>query len=87
MVAPPKAAALFGALVCFVLASATSASAVTAEVAKKCSAEAAKNFPAKNTGNPASRSGDVDGLSQRSFFQKCISNESQENDVKPESEK
>ena len=81
MVASRKTSAAFEALLCFILGSTTTALAVTADVAKKCSTLTAKAFPQSATGNPASRNGEVDGLSQRSYFQKCTSNESKEDSV------
>jgi len=74
MIATRKMSALFGALICVTLASMTSASALTVEVAKKCSALTAKAFPQRETGNPAARSGGGTGLSQHSYFRKCVSN-------------
>jgi hypothetical protein len=64
----------------------TSASALTAEVAKKCSALSAKAFPQSETGNPAARSGGSTELSQQSYFQKCVSNEESGNSA-PDGEK
>ncbi len=87
MVAHQKTSAIFGALICIILASTTNASAVTAEVAKRCSALTAKAFPQLDTGNPASRDGEVNGLSQRSYFQKCTENRGDEDSAKPEGEK
>ncbi len=87
MVSFQKTSAIFGALICILLASTTGASAVSADVAKKCSALTAKTFPQRATGNPASRNGEVDGLSQRGYFQKCISNEGAEDSTTPEGEK
>ena len=86
MVASRKTSTIFGALICLILAS-TNASAVTADVAKKCSALTAKAFPQRNTGNPASRNGEVNGLSQRSYFQNCASNETKADSTTPESDK
>jgi hypothetical protein len=51
-----------------------SASAVTVEVAKKCDALVAKQFPPRVPGNPASGSAQGSALQQRAFFQKCVDN-------------
>jgi hypothetical protein len=60
-------------LVCLLLASpAAPAFAVTAELAKKCSALLAKNFPPREPTNPAAGSAKGSGADQRAFFEKCI---------------
>ena len=87
MIATRKMSPLFGALICVTLASMTSASALTVEVAKKCSALTAKAFPQHETGNPAARSGGgTTGLSQHSYFQRCVSNGGNGDGATPESE-
>jgi hypothetical protein len=50
------------------------ASAVTAEVAKKCSALTAKAFPPRVIGNPAA--GSAKGLpqEQQNYFKRCVAN-------------
>jgi hypothetical protein len=86
MIATRKMSALFGALICITLASMTSASALTVEVAKKCSALTAKAFPQRETGNPAARSDGGTGLSQHSYFQRCVSNGGNGDSAAPEGE-
>jgi hypothetical protein len=60
------------ALVC--IAVAPNASAVTAEVAKKCNALTAKAYPPRVVGNPAAGSAKGTGQSQRDYFNKCVAN-------------
>jgi hypothetical protein len=64
-----------GALVALVcVAVAPSASAVTAEVAKKCNALTAKAFPPRVPGNPAAGTVKGTGQSERDYFNKCVAN-------------
>jgi hypothetical protein len=86
MIATRKMLPIIGALICVTLGSTTSASALTAEVAKKCSALTAKAFPQSEAGNPAARSGGGTGLSQHSYFQKCVSNGGNGDGATPEGE-
>jgi hypothetical protein len=66
---------LVAALVCIAVGSMTeSASAVTAQVAKKCQALTAKAFPPRVPGNPAAGSAKGTGQSQRDYFSKCVAN-------------
>ena len=60
------------ALIC--IAVAPNASAVTAEVAKKCNALTAKAYPPRVVGNPAAGSAKGTGQSQRDYFNKCVAN-------------
>jgi len=63
------------ALTCMAGGSMTnSASAVTAEVAKKCDALTAKAFPPRIIGNPASGSANGTPEAQRNYFSKCVAN-------------
>jgi hypothetical protein len=48
------------------------AKAVTVEVAKKCNALMAKEFPRRSPGNPAAGSAKGDGQAQRDYFKKCV---------------
>lgn len=48
--------------------------AVTAEVARKCSALTAKQFPPRERGNPAAGSTKGSGRDQQAFFNKCVAN-------------
>jgi hypothetical protein len=50
------------------------ASAVTAEVAKKCDTLTAAAFPPRQAGNPAAGSAKGTAQSQRAYFSKCLSN-------------
>jgi hypothetical protein len=52
----------------------TGASAVTAEVAKRCESLTAKAFPPRETGNPAAGSSKGTAQSQRDYFGKCVAN-------------
>ena len=58
----------------------TVASAVTVEVARKCSAFVAKQFPPREPGNPAA--GVVNGTarSARDYYNKCVANGGNMND-------
>jgi hypothetical protein len=51
-----------------------SASAVTAEIAKKCDALTAKAFPPRVVGNPAAGSAKGTGRSIQIYFSKCVAN-------------
>jgi hypothetical protein len=69
---PGFAASIF---LCSLFGSATSpASAITAEVAKRCGALTAKQFPLRERGNPAAGSAKGSGKDQRAFFNKCVAN-------------
>jgi hypothetical protein len=69
----PKIAAL--SLVSLPLLSAANpAFAVTAEVARKCSALMTKQFPPREPGNPAAGSTKGTGRDQQAFFNKCAAN-------------
>jgi hypothetical protein len=48
------------------------ASAITAEVARKCNALTAKQFPPREIGNPAAGSVKGSGRSQQDYFNKCV---------------
>jgi hypothetical protein len=49
------------------------ASAISVEVAKKCNALIAKEFPPREPGNPAA--GSTKGsVTQRAFFSRCVAN-------------
>lgn len=62
-------------LVCSFFGSAPSpASAVTAEVARKCGALMVKQFPPREPGNPAAGSAKGTGRDQQAFFNKCVAN-------------
>lgn len=50
------------------------ASAISAEVARRCNALLAKEFPPREPGNPAAGSAKGSGKDQRAFFSKCVGN-------------
>lgn len=52
----------------------TGAQAVTAELARKCSALMAKEFPPREPGNPAAGSAKGNGQAARDYYKKCIDN-------------
>lgn len=63
------------ALVCAVLGlSPDRASAITAEVARKCSTLTAKQFPPRQPGNPAAGSVKGSRSDQRAYYEKCVAN-------------
>ncbi len=51
-----------------------SASAITAQLAKKCDVLTAKAFPLRVAGNPAAGSAKGTGQSEQRYFRKCIAN-------------
>jgi hypothetical protein len=63
------------ALICFAVGAMTSsASAVTAELARKCSALMTKAYPPRQPGNPAAGSAKGNGAASRTYYQKCLAN-------------
>ncbi len=52
----------------------TSASAITTDVAKKCNALLAKEFPPRQPTNPAAGSSKGNGQAERDYFKKCVDN-------------
>jgi hypothetical protein len=75
MVANLKSLTAIAALISIGLGTMTiGASAVTVEVARKCSALAAKAYPPRVIGNPAAGSVNGTGLSKQSYYQKCVAN-------------
>jgi hypothetical protein len=71
----PFFAIAFAGLVYIAVASTTnSASAVTAEVAKRCSVLTAKMYPPRVPGNPAAGSAKGTGQERQTFFQRCLAN-------------
>jgi hypothetical protein len=68
-------------LICIALGSVPHpASAITAEVARKCNALIAKEFPPREPGNPAAGSAKGSGRDQRAYFNKCVTNNSNMDD-------
>ena len=77
MFAKLKFGAAITAVVGIAVASMTgSASAISVEIAKKCDALAAKEFPPRVPGSPAAGSTKGDGKAQRAFYNKCVEDES-----------
>ena len=50
------------------------ASAISVEVARKCNALTAKQFPPREPGNPAAGSASGTGRDQRAYFNQCVAN-------------
>jgi hypothetical protein len=70
-----KSVGMSVALIGIVVGSTTSgASAVTAELARKCSALMAKAYPPRQAGNPAAGSAKGNGTEARAYYQKCVAN-------------
>jgi hypothetical protein len=73
------------ALVCAaMLAQTNGASAITAEVARKCQALTSKAFPPREVGNPAAGSAKGSGLDEQNYFKKCVANGGRAPDASPE---
>jgi hypothetical protein len=69
----PKLASTFAGLMCIAVASVPhGASAVTVEVARKCSALTAKAFPPRVIGNPGAGSAKGSGRAEQAYFMKCV---------------
>jgi hypothetical protein len=78
MFANLKIVSVLVALACVAVGCMTgSASAVTAQLARKCQALTAKAFPQRVPGNPAARIAKATGQSQRDYFNKCVANRGQ----------
>ena len=60
------------------------ASAVTADVAKRCSALTAKVFPPRVIGNPAAGSAKGSGLAEQAYFKRCVTSGGRVGDDTPE---
>jgi hypothetical protein len=87
MFANMKFGALAG-LVCIAVGCMTvGASAVTAEVAKKCAALTAKVYPPRVPGNPAAGLAEGTAQSKRDYFNKCVANGGNMDDQVPKQEK
>jgi len=83
-----KIGSVLVALVCIAVGCMTgSASAVTAELAKKCQALTAKAFPPRVPGNPAAGSAKGTGRSERDYFNKCVANGGNMDDDAPKQTK
>jgi hypothetical protein len=58
----------------------TGASAITAELAKKCELLMAKAYPPRQAGNPAAGSTKGTAQDQRAYFNKCVANDGKMDD-------
>ncbi len=56
------------------------AQAITAELARKCSALTAKQFPPRELANPAAGSTKGSGRDQHAYFNKCVANDGKVDD-------
>ena len=66
------------------LAQTNGASAIAAEVARKCQALTSKAFPPREVGNPAAGSAKGSGLDEQNYFKKCVANGGRAPDASPE---
>jgi hypothetical protein len=63
------------ALICIIVGSTTNnASAVSVEVARKCTALTAKAYPPRVIGNPAAGSTKGTGRVEQDYFKRCVAN-------------
>jgi hypothetical protein len=70
-----KSVSVTVALICFSVGAITSgASAVTVELARKCSALMTKAYPPREPGNPAAGSTKGNGKEAQAYYQKCVTN-------------
>jgi hypothetical protein len=72
---PKLIAAVVGSVFIAVASTTNSASAISADVAKKCDALTAKAFPSRVVGNPAAGSTKGTASEERAYFEKCVANE------------
>ena len=63
------------------------ASAVTAEIAKRCAALTAKAYPPRVPGNPAAGLAKGTAQSERAYFNKCVANRGNMGDHVPKQAK
>lgn len=81
MFANLKAGCTLVALTCIAGSVPEGASAITAELARKCSALTTKQFPPREPGNPAAGSAKGSGSDQRAYFNKCVANRGKVDDT------
>ena len=75
MLSKVRLASMGVAVACVVVGVTTSgASAVTVELARKCSALMAKAYPPREPGNPAAGSAKGNGPAAQTYYQKCVAN-------------
>lgn len=63
-----------------IVASTDTASAITADVARKCDGLLSKAFPPRVVGNPAAGSAKGSFQDEQSFFKKCVENNGKADD-------
>ena len=68
------ASAVTGLVCLAVVSTPDHAAAITAELAKKCSALTTKAFPPRVPGNPAAGSTKGNGLAEQNYFRRCVAN-------------
>jgi len=74
-------ASLVVVVACIAVGSTTSgASALTVELARKCSALMSKAYPPREAGNPAAGSGKGNGKEAQAYYQKCLANNGKADD-------
>jgi hypothetical protein len=71
---PHLIGAVIASTMAMTAAGATGASAITADVAKKCDALVRTAFPPRQIGNPAAGSKNGSAATQRDYFKKCVDN-------------
>jgi hypothetical protein len=77
-----KSVSVSVALICIAVGSTTSvASAVTVDLARKCSALMAKAYPPREPGNPAAGSTKGNGLEAQTYYRKCLANNGKVDDT------
>jgi hypothetical protein len=75
VIANLKFACSMFALICIAVGAAPKhALAITAEIARKCNALTARQFPPREPGNPAAGSAKGSGRAQQEYFNKCVAN-------------
>lgn len=75
--------ALLGSIFAATLPATPSAFAISAEVAKNCSALAEKAFPLRVPGNPAAGYANGTGADYRKYFNQCVANGGKAGDQAP----
>ncbi len=78
--------ALLTSVCAAMLAHTNDASAVTAEVARKCQVLTSKAFPPREPGNPAAGSAKGSGLDEQNYFKRCVASGGQVDDASPKKE-
>ena len=82
MLTGPKPTCAFLVLIVIVLELApVPVFAISVELAKKCNALTAKQFPPREPGNPAAGSAKGSGRAQQEYCSKCVANEGKVDDT------